>query len=239
MAERDKPQYRLLIRDMPAKERPRERLRDYGAAYLSNAELIAILLRTGTSSENVIDLSNRLLAKYGGLEGISKASFQELASIHGMGDAKTAQLKSALELSKRLMASSGDARPEVHSPEAVVNLLGAEMSLLEQEQFRVVALNIKNQVINISTVYKGNVNSAVVRASEVFQDAVRSNCPSVILVHNHPSGDPSPSPDDIAVTKQLVAAGELLDITVLDHIVIGQSSYGSYTSMKKNRLGFG
>ena len=145
-----------------------------------------------------------------------------------MGDAKTAQLKAALELGRRLLATTGEARVTIHSPQDVANLLMAEMAFLDQEHFRVLLLNTKNQVLAISEVYKGNVSSAMVRAAEVFQEAVRSNCPAVILVHNHPSGDPTPSPEDVQVTRQLVEAGRLLDIEVLDHVVIGQAASGGF-----------
>ena len=236
MKGQERPQYRLLIRDLPAKERPRGRLRDHGPAYLSNAELIAILLRTGTTAENVIDLATRLLSQHGGLEGLAKASFHELAEQHGMGDAKTAQLKAALELGKRLLTTSGEQRVAIQSPEDVANLLMAEMALLEQEHLRVLLLNTKNQVLSISEVYKGNVNSAVIRAGEVFQEAVRGNCPAIIIVHNHPSGDPTPSPEDVRVTQQLVEAGRLLDIEVLDHVILGRQGHAS---LKEKGLGFG
>ncbi|MFH1141057.1 MAG: DNA repair protein RadC [Chloroflexota bacterium] len=234
-----RPQYHLLIRDLPTSERPRERLRDHGVAYLSNAELIAILLRTGTPAENVVDLASRLLSRFGGLEGLSRASFQELATVHGIGEAKTAQLKAALELGRRLLATTGEDRVTIHSPRDVANLLAAEMGLLDQEHFRVLLLNTKNQVLGIREVYKGNVNSAVIRASEVFQEAVRSNCPAVILVHNHPSGDPTPSPEDAQTTRRLVEAGRLLDIEVLDHVVIGRAASGGFVSLKERGLGFG
>lgn len=233
-----KPNYRLLIRDLPAAERPRERLRDHGASYLSNSELIAILLRTGTPAENAVDLAARLLATYGGLDGLAKASFRELTNVHGMGEAKTAQLKAALEIGARLLATTGDVRPTINAPEDVANLLSAEMALLDQEHFRVLLLNTKNQVVGISEVYKGNVSSAVIRAGEVFQEAVRSNCPAIVLVHNHPSGDPTPSSDDVHVTQQLVEAGKLLDIEVLDHVIIGQADYGRFASLKERGLGF-
>ena len=189
-----RPHYRLLICDLPASKRPHERLRDHGAAYLSNSELIAILLRTGTPAENAADLATRLLATYGGLDGLARASFRELATVHGMGEAKTAQLKAALEIGARLLATTGDVRPTINAPEDVANLLSAEMALLDQEHFRVLLLNIKNQVVGISEVYKGNLSSAMVRAGEVFQEAVRSNCPAIGLVHNHPSRDPTPRP---------------------------------------------
>lgn len=233
-----RPHYRLLIRDLPASERPRERLRDHGASYLSNSELIAILLRTGTPAENAVELAARLLATYDGLAGLARASFQELATVHGMGEAKTAQLKAALEIGRRLLATTGNVRPTINSPQDVANLLSAEMASLDQEHFRVLLLNTRNQVVGVSEVYKGNVSSAVIRAGEVFQEAVRSNSPAIVLVHNHPSGDPTPSEDDVHVTQQLVEAGKLLDIEVLDHIIIGQADYGLFVSLKERGLGF-
>ncbi len=180
----------------------------------------------------------RLLATYGGLDGIARASFRELATAHGMGEAKTAQLKAALEIGARLLATTGNVRPTINSPQDVANLLSAEMALLDQEHFRVLLLNTKNQVVGVSEVYKGNVSSAMVRPGEVFQEAVRSNCPAIVLVHNHPSGDPTPSPDDVYVTQQIVEASKLLDIEVLDHIVIGQADYGRFVSLKERGLGF-
>ncbi|MBI4202461.1 MAG: DNA repair protein RadC [Chloroflexi bacterium] len=233
------PVYRLHLRDLPSGERPRERLRERGATYLSNAELIAILLRTGTSQENVLDLANRLLSTFGGLGGLARASFEELAAIHGMGEAKTAQLKAALELGLRLLATGSEPRVAVGSPRDVANLVMGEMAFLEQECLRVVLLNSKNQVMGIPEVYRANVSATTIRAAEVFQEAVRSNHPFVILVHNHPSGDPTPSPEDIRVTEQLVQAAKLLDIEVLDHIVIGRSNYNGFVSMKERKLVFG
>ncbi|MEE8442627.1 MAG: DNA repair protein RadC [Dehalococcoidia bacterium] len=238
MEGQQRPKYHLLIRDLPTSERPRERLREHGATYLSNAELIAILLRTGTPAENVIALATRLLSQYGGLDGLARASFQEMASIHGIGEAKTSQIKAALELGKRLLATTGDERVTIRSPQDVANLLMAEMAFLDQEHFRVLLLNTKNQVMGIKDVYKGNVNSSVIRAGEVFQEAVRTNCPAIILVHNHPSGDPTPSPEDAQVTRQLLEAGKVLDIEVLDHIVLGQPAHGGFASLKELGLGF-
>ncbi len=238
MEGQQRPKYHLLIRDLPTSERPRERLREHGATYLSNAELIAILLRTGTPAENVIALATRLLSQYGGLDGLARASFQEMASIHGIGEAKTSQIKAALELGKRLLATTGEERVTIHSPQDVANLLMAEMAFLDQEHFRVLLLNTKNQVMAIKDVYKGNISSSVIRAGEVFQEAVRSNCPAIILVHNHPSGDPTPSPEDAQVTRQLLEAGKVLDIEVLDHVVLGQSAYGGFVSLKERGLGF-
>jgi DNA repair protein RadC len=231
-----RPVYRPTIRDMPQGERPRERLRDAGAATLANGELLAILLRTGSAGENVVNLAGRLLTQWGGLPGLARVGFTELCAQHGMGEAKACQVIAALELGRRLAASlSMEERPQITSPDQVAALLTTEMSLLSQESLRVVLLNTKNHVVAIREVYRGNVNSAQVRVGEVFREAVRETCPSLIVVHNHPSGDPTPSPDDIAVTRSMVEAGRLLDIELLDHIVIGG---GGWVSMKRGQLGF-
>ncbi len=229
------PQYRPLIRDMPSDERPRERLRLRGAAALSNAELLAILLRTGVTGENVLALATRLLARFEGLPGLARASFGQLCAQHAVGQAKAAQLLAALELGKRLVSTQPDQRPTVASPHDVNNLLMAEMAFLEQEHLRVVLLNTRNQVLAIPEVYRGNVNTAVVRVAEVFRDAVREGCPALIVVHNHPSGDPTPSADDAVITKQIVEAGRLLNIDVLDHVIIARQGF---TSLKQLGLGF-
>ena len=238
MAEQRQPtvEYHVRIREMPASERPRERLRDYGPENLNNAELLAIILRVGTAAENVVHLAERLLATFGGLPGLRRATFSELRNEHGLGEAKAAQLQAALELGKRLLAAQPEERATVRSPQDVANLLRGEMALLEQEHLRVVLLNTRNQVMGVQEIYKGSVNAAQVRVGEVLRPAVRENCPALVVVHNHPSGDPTPSPQDIAVTKELVEAGKLLDIEVLDHIIIGQ---GGHVSMKERGLGFG
>ena len=226
---------RPKIRDLPAPERPRERLRDRGAAYLSNAELLAILLRTGTAAESVLDLSARLLAQFQGLDGVARASHHELCGLHGFGEAKAAQLQAAIELGRRISMAQGPDRLAIRSPQDMVGLVREEMSLLEQEHFRVVVLNTKNQVVAVADVHKGSVNATSIRTAEVFREAVRRNCPSVILVHNHPSGDPEPSEEDVAVTQEIVAAGKSLDIDVLDHLVIGRAGF---VSLKERGLGF-
>lgn len=228
--------YQPTIHEMPAGERPRERLRDAGPDSLSNGELLAILLRTGSTGENVVQLSGRLLTKWGGLPGLARIGFPDLCAEHGMGEAKACQVLAALTLGRRLAVSlSAEERPQISSPEQVAALVATEMSLLSQESLRVVLLNTKNHVLGIREVYKGSVNSAQVRPAEVFREAVRENCLSIIAVHNHPSGDPAPSQDDIAVTRDLVEAGNLLAIELLDHLVIGG---GRWVSMKQQRLGF-
>ena len=227
--------YRPMLRDLPSGERPRERLQDYGAGSLSNAELLAILLRTGSAAENVLDLAARLLAEFQGLDGLARAGYLELSAFHGVGAAKASQLQAAIELAKRLLATQGPERAIVRSPQDVAHLLASEMALLEQEHFRVVVLNTRNQVLAAPEVYKGSVNATAIRSAEVFREAVRQNASSIILVHNHPSGDPTPSTEDAAVTRELVSAGRLLDIEVLDHIVIGRHTIAS---LKEQGLGF-
>ncbi|MBI4336645.1 MAG: DNA repair protein RadC [Chloroflexi bacterium] len=224
-----------MIRDLPTGERPRERLRDQGPGALSNADLLAVLLRTGRANESVVSLATRLLAQHGGLAGLGRVSFTELCQLPGVGEAKACQVLAGLELGKRLASLSPEDRPIVRVPEDVFHLLRAELALLDQESLRVVLLNTKNQVMGIPEVYRGNVSAAILRPAEVLREAVRGNYPSVIVVHNHPSGDPTPSPDDVAVTSRLVEAGRALDIGVLDHIVVGQQGF---VSMKAKGLGF-
>ena len=219
-----KGEYRPLIRDLPRGERPRERLKEKGASYLSNAELLAILLRTGVQSESVLDLANRILAKFGGLEGLMRASFEELCRERGVGEAKACQIKAALELGRRMISLSSEERPRITSPEEAVNLV-PEMGVLDQEELRVICMDSKGRVRGIYTVYKGNVSSSIIRSSEVFREAVKQNLPSIIIIHNHPSGDPTPSEDDIKITEELLKAGKLLDIEILDHIIIGGRKY--------------
>ena len=235
MSEVTDSRYRPMIRDLPQTERPRERLKNYGAAALSNVELIAILLRTGVEGESVLEMTTRLLSRFKGLNGIARASFNELCREKGISEAKVCQLLAALELGRRLVSLQPEERPIIHSPQDIANLLMGEMSFLEQEHLRVVLLNVRNQVVGVSEVYVGNVSGAVVRAAEVLRPAVRENCSSIVLVHNHPSGDPTPSADDVRVTEQIAEAGKLLDIELLDHIILGQQKF---MSLKEQGLGF-
>jgi len=225
----------LLIRDLPQGERPRERLEHYGAQALSNAELLAIILRTGVQGESVLHLASRLLARYGGLLGLARANFSELCAERGLGPAKSTQLIAALELGRRLLIASPEERPVVRSPADAASLLMMEMSLLQQEHLRLLLLDTKNRVLGMPTVYIGSLNKSVLRVGEVFREAIRQNCAALIVVHNHPSGDPTPSPEDVAVTERIVNAGKLLDVEVLDHLVIGRQRY---VSMKERGLGF-
>jgi DNA repair protein RadC len=227
--------YHPKIHDFPLDERPRERLQNYGATALSNAELLAILLRVGSPGENAVALGTRLLTEFGGLVGLAKASFHELVSVKGLGLAKTAQLKAALELGRRMLLTSPDARPQITSPTDVANLLMLEMGNLDQENLRTLLLDTKNRVLGSPTVYVGNVNSSIVRVSEIFREAVKLNATALIMAHNHPSGDPTPSPEDVEVTRSVVEVGSLLGIEVLDHLVIGHQCF---VSLKERGLGF-
>jgi DNA repair protein RadC len=220
---------------MAPDERPRERLRLRGATSLSTSELLAILLNTGLKGEPVTDLAQRLLRDHGGLTGLMRMDVVELANIRGLGEAKAAKLKAALEIGVRLAALGPDQRLQISSPDDIVNLIGIEMAALDQEQLRAVLLDTKHRVLAIRTIYQGSVNQAQVRVAEVFRDAIRHNAVAIVAVHNHPSGDPTPSSADVTLTAELVKAGNLLDIELLDHLIVGQ---GRHVSLRRLGLGF-
>jgi len=224
-----------MLAEMPEAERPRERLLRHGPSALSNVELLAILLNTGLPGESVMVVAERLLREYGGFPGLMKLSAEELARIHGIGPAKATKLKASMEIANRILASNPNQKPKISSPDDITNLIGLEMSLLEQEQLRIVLLNTRNEVIGIRTLYQGTTNQAQVRIAEVFRDAVRANAVAIIVVHNHPTGDPTPSSADIDLTRSMVEAGEMLEIKLLDHMIIG---HGRHVSMKRLGLGF-
>jgi len=228
--------YQPTIRELPQRERPRERLREFGPKSLSNTELIAILLRTGLPGENVLALSSRLLARFDGLAGLGRVSFAELCAERSLSEAKSSQLMAALELGRRFVSLAPQERAVINSPQDVANLLLAEMSVLDQEHLKVLLLNTRNEVLGIQEIYVGNVNSSVIRASEVFRPAVQANAPSIIVVHNHPSGDPAPSSQDVDITKELISAGKLLGIELLDHVVLGSGN--RFVSLNEMRLAF-
>jgi DNA repair protein RadC len=230
-----KPTYTPMIRDMAEQDRPRERLQQVGPGAVSTAELLAIILRTGSGGENVLRLAERLLAEFDSLPGLSRASIMELMNVKGVGAAKASEVKAALELGRRLMASAPEDRPVVSSPADAANLLMSEMMFLEQEHLRLILLDTRNRVLQTPTIYVGSLNTSVVRIGELFRAAIKANAAAMIVVHNHPSGDPAPSPEDIRVTRQLADAGKLMDIEVLDHIVIGHQRY---VSLKERGLGF-
>jgi DNA repair protein RadC len=226
--------YRIV--DLAESERPRERLVQLGPQSLTNAELLAILLRVGVPGENAVQVGQRLLLHFGGITGLHRASIDEVCDQHGIGPAKAAQIKAAIELGRRLTLESPEERPAIHSPADAAALVQYEMSALEQEELRVMLLDTRNRVQDVTTIYRGSVNSSQVRIGEVFKTAIRRNAVNLIVVHNHPSGDPTPSPDDVALTRAIVQAGKLLDVDVLDHLVIGR---GRFVSLKERGLGFG
>jgi len=228
--------YRPRLADLPADDRPRERLALAGARALSNAELLAILLRVGVEGENAVRLAERLLNEVGGLPGLHRASLSDLQALRGIGSAKAAQLLAAIELGRRIAISVPEERPMIKSPADAANLVLYELSGFEQEHLLVILLDTRNRVLGKPVeVYRGSLNTSLIRVGEVFREAVKVNAAGVIVVHNHPSGDPSPSPEDVAVTRAIIEAGKLLDIEVLDHLVIGQQKF---VSLKERGLGF-
>jgi DNA repair protein RadC len=227
--------YHTTVREMPTEDRPRERLERLGAQYLQSAELLAIILRVGSSRENAIELASKLLLQHGGLGGLMSMDFAELCNIHGVGAAKAAQLKAALELGIRAIKPDRDVRVQITSPDVVAQLTMGEMGFLSQEQLRVLCLDTKNFVAHQQVIYQGTVNSSVVRIAEVFRPAVIRTCPAIVVVHNHPSGDLTPSDEDVRTTRLLVEAGQLLDIELLDHVIVGRNNH---VSLKEQGLGF-
>jgi DNA repair protein RadC len=213
------------VRDLPAAERPRERLALRGPAGLSAAELLAVVCGTGVAGHGALEVAELALARHGSLGALGRASDAELAALPGIGAAKAARLAAAFELGRRAVADWPAGRWTIRSPADVAGRLLVEMGRLEREELRVLALNAKNVVQRMSVVYVGNVSASLVRVGELFRDAVRLDASGVVLVHNHPSGDPTPSPDDLHLTAEAVAAGRLLDVDVLDHLVIGHDAW--------------
>ncbi len=221
------PSRTRIIREIPVAERPRERLAARGVAGLATVELIALVWASGTRGRSAVDLAEEALARHDGLAGLSRVSELELVDLPGVGAAKAAQLVAAFELGRRLLADWPAGRWTIRGPHDVADRLILQMGRLEREELRVVMLDTKNHVLRVATVYQGNVSSSLVRVGELFRDAVRLNAAGLILVHNHPSGDPTPSPDDLHLTAEALAAGRLLDIQLLDHLVIGHDAYVS------------
>ena len=228
-----RPRYSPTIKDLPSGERPRERLLAYGVQALSTAELIALLIRVGNHERSAVSLGEHLLAHFGSIKGIACATAEELAKVKGIGPAKAAEIKAAIEFGSRLALFSDDARPTIGGPRDVANLLMPDLRYLKKETLKAILLSTKNHVLAIKTISVGDLSSSIVHPREVFQDAVIASAASLIVAHNHPSGDPTPSAEDVAVTKRLISAGEILGIDVLDHIVIGD---GVFASLKERGL---
>ncbi|KZE40005.1 hypothetical protein AV656_01630 [Bhargavaea cecembensis] len=213
------------ISELHIADRPRERLIHQGAESLSNQELIAILLRSGTRQESVLQLSNRVLAFFDRIQDMQHATLEEMTSVKGIGEAKAVQLLAAVELGKRLTRKQSTERYVIRSPEDAAAYLMPDMSNLNQEHFVVLFLNVKNEVLHSRTIFIGSLNSSIVHPREVFREAVKRSAASIICAHNHPSGNPAPSPEDIEVTKRLAEAGKIVGIDLLDHIIIGDHKF--------------
>lgn len=226
-------EYRFTIKEMPADERPREKLIKYGAESLTDAELLALIIRIGNDRRTAVELSQDIINKFGGLKALNYLSIDELKEVKGIGNTKAAQIKAVVELGKRLASLEREEKDLVRSPGDVAQLLMPELRYLTQEVFKVVLLDIKNQVISIPLISKGGLSSSIVHPREVFKEAIKRSAAAMILVHNHPSGIPEPSREDIHITKRLLAAGEILGIDVLDHVIIGD---GIYVSLREEGM---
>lgn len=224
----ESPVYRVAIKDMPISLRPRERLLQDGPEALSDIELLAIMLRTGHATASAVDLATALLGHFGGLKQLLGVSAEELSAFKGVGPAKVAQIRAALELGRRVAMATAWDRPCIKSPENAAALVMEEMRHLDREHFCALLLNTKNQVLVRETISIGTLNSSAIHPRELFKAAIRRSAAAVILVHNHPSGDPTPSRQDIEVTNRLIEAGNIIGIQVLDHLVIGDNKFTSF-----------
>jgi DNA repair protein RadC len=227
------PGYRIT--DINQEERPRERLKKTGASGLSAPELLAILIGSGIPGENAIQIGQRLLRNYQSFSGIYKAGFDALCAETGIGPAKAAQIMAAMEMARRMTAETGEQKPAILSPDDAAALVKFEMSILEQEELRIMLLDTRYRLIDIVPLYRGSLNASSVRIGEVFKAAIRKNAAALIVVHNHPSGDTTASPEDIAMTQEMVRAGELLNVEVVDHLIVGGNRF---LSMKNNHIIF-
>ncbi|TDO83471.1 DNA replication and repair protein RadC [Halanaerobium saccharolyticum] len=221
-------QTNFTIKELPAEERPREKLLKKGSKYLSTAELLALIIRTGNRERTAVELAQDVLSFHGGLSGLQDLSCEELQEINGIGTAKAAQIKAVTELSRRISSLKNQKKDLVSNPIQAAELLAAEMRFLKQEVLRVILLDVKNKVIAVPEISRGGLSSSIVHPREVFKQAIRRSSAAMILVHNHPSGDPTPSTDDLSITKKLVKTGKIIGIEVMDHIIIAGDKYLSF-----------
>ncbi|HOK08650.1 MAG TPA: DNA repair protein RadC [Candidatus Hydrogenedens sp.] len=232
--EKESFHYSKTIRDMPLEERPRERLARLGPKALKDAELIAVLFRTGTRELSAVALAEAVINTFGNLQKLSQASIEEITTkVKGIGKVKAIELKAALELGKRLVEYQRGPVQRIKKPEDVAHLLMNEYKNYETEHFKCILLNIRNDVLKVVEVSHGGLDNTIANPSDVFRDAVRIGASNVIVTHNHPSGDVEPSQADIDITKQLVDAGNILGIQLLDHIIFGD---GKYLSLKERGI---
>lgn len=223
-----------MIRDLPINERPREKMINQGPVHLSNTELLAILIQTGNRKESALQLAEKVLEKMDlGIYELNNITFQELCEVNGIGSSKAVQILAAVELANRINMDHFLVKEKILTPNDVYSIIGQDMKHLKKEVFRVVFLNTKNRVIDYENISMGSLNSSIVHPREVFSRAIKKSAAGIILIHNHPSGNPTPSNEDLSITKRLIKAGELIGINVLDHVIIG---IGKYYSMKEENL---
>jgi len=226
----------MRLKDQPASERPRERLAALGAGALTQAELIAILLRTGLKGANAVEVGKQVLSRFGSLQALAQASVDDLRAIKGIGRDKAVTLVAAFALAQRMAGELRTEAPLLDTPEAVVNLLREDNRLLQVETLQVLLLNSRRRLIRLEVISQGTLDTLLIHAREVFKVAIAANAAAVVLAHNHPSGDPTPSDADIKVTRDLIRAGQLLKIEVLDHIIMGRATHErpkEYASLKE------
>ncbi len=221
----------LRVNDLPQSDRPRERMVNEGVQALTNGELLALLLNNGTTEMSAIDLGNFILNELGGFSGIHREDISRLLEIKGVGMAKATRIKAAVEVGQRLANERLEAGFLIKTPEDIVSLVGHEMGGLQQEELWVLLLNSRNKYLGRNQLYKGSQDATTVRVGEIFKEAVRKNVYAIALVHNHPSGNPSESPEDVNMTKAVIQAGAILDIRLIDHVIIAANSH---TSIRRN-----
>ena len=231
MAQSQNETNQIRVRDLPERERPVNRLREVGPQAVSTAELLACILQTGDALEQ----AQAIVAALGGAEGLGRATAESLTELEGIGPAQAARVLAAIELGRRIVAAPYQERYQIRAPGDAAAILLPLIGSLEYESFVVLYLDTRNRVVDQETLYKGTLNASMVRIAEVFRGAVRRNCAAVVVAHNHPSGDPRPSPEDVALTRRLVEAGKLMDVEVLDHVVVGR---GQFVSLRERGMGF-
>ena len=222
----------FTVRDLPIQERPRERLLKLGPEVLSGQELLAVLISRGVPGKSVMTIAQELLTKFGSIRAINQATIEQLCEIQGIGPAKAAQIKACFEIAERGKLDSEPKKYNLKNPEAVVKILRASIKDKAREHFKLVHLDSRNKIITITNVSVGTINANLAHPREIFKDALSHDATAVILCHNHPSGDPEPSEDDLKITKQLVEAGKIMGIEVLDHIIITKNKYLSFKDKK-------
>ena len=218
----------FTVRDLPKSERPRERLIKFGPEALSAQELLALVIGRGIPKKSVMNIAQELLARFGNIKAISQASIEALSEIKGVGLAKAAQLKACFELGKRQDLEPELKNYDIKNPQSVVKAIRASIKDKAKEHFKLILLDTRNKIIGISTISIGTLNASLVHPREIFKEAIIHNSASVVLAHNHPSGDPEPSEEDLTITKRLVKSGKILGIEVIDHIIIGKTNFSSF-----------